>query len=273
MRAVAALLGLVLSVSAAFGQTGDANRNGELYRIEMLVFAWDDNDSASGERWILPESLSYPARLVQLQAPDSSQAGAAPLATGAPAPVAVEPFTPLPATGHKLARAAERLSRQGGMRVLMHKAWLQPLFPRNRADALLVTGGDRVGSHYELEGYVTFSVERYLHLETNLWLSRFSLREPGDHGWPLLPPLPYPQQPDQQPAAGDSWFGGAGDFQQLLSDPYRTDNIFVLHERRRLRSGELHYLDHPRFGALVRIEPRAAPKTASSESGNSSANQ
>lgn len=273
MRAIAALLGLALSVSAALGQTGDANRNGELYRIEMLVFAWGDNDSASGERWILPESLNYPARLVQLQPPASALADTEPLTAAAPAPVAVEPFTPLPVAEHKLARAAERLSRQGGLRVLLHQAWLQPLFPRNQADALLVTGGDRVGSHFELEGYVTFSVERYLHLETNLWLSRFSLRQPGDHSWPLLPPLPYAQQQDQQPDTGASWFGGASDFQQLLNDPYRTDNIFVLHERRRLRSGELHYLDHPRFGALVRIDPRAAAKTASSESDDSSANQ
>jgi hypothetical protein len=29
----------------------------------------------------------------------------------------------------------------------------------------------------------------------------------------------------------------------------------VLDERRRLRSEELHYLDHPKFGVLVRIDP------------------
>lgn len=34
-------------------------------------------------------------------------------------------------------------------------------------------------------------------------------------------------------------------------------------DRRRMRSGELHYLDHPAFGVLVRIDPYRAPEPAS----------
>ena len=35
--------------------------------------------------------------------------------------------------------------------------------------------------------------------------------------------------------------------------------IALLTEQRRLRSGELHYLDHPAFGMLVQVEPLALP--------------
>ncbi len=36
---------------------------------------------------------------------------------------------------------------------------------------------------------------------------------------------------------------------------------YTLDEHRRMRSGELHYLDHPVFGLLVRIDPVAAPES------------
>ncbi len=36
-----------------------------------------------------------------------------------------------------------------------------------------------------------------------------------------------------------------------------------LHESRRMRSGELHYLDHPKLGILVRIDPVQIPDSLS----------
>ena len=50
-------------------------------------------------------------------------------------------------------------------------------------------------------------------------------------------------------------------------EPEMSDAIRALSARelvRRMRSGELHYVDHPRIGALVRITPfaLAAPLAA-----------
>jgi hypothetical protein len=39
-----------------------------------------------------------------------------------------------------------------------------------------------------------------------------------------------------------------------------------LREQRRMRSGELHYLDHPKFGVLARIDPVQAPDESPAES-------
>jgi hypothetical protein len=38
--------------------------------------------------------------------------------------------------------------------------------------------------------------------------------------------------------------------------------LYVLREQRRMRSGELHYEDHPRLGVLVLVTPVAAPASA-----------
>jgi hypothetical protein len=37
------------------------------------------------------------------------------------------------------------------------------------------------------------------------------------------------------------------------------DSTYALDERRRMRSGELHYFDHPAFGVLVEVRPYEAP--------------
>ena len=38
--------------------------------------------------------------------------------------------------------------------------------------------------------------------------------------------------------------------------------IYGAHEQRRMRSGELHYLDHPKFGVLARVDPMSAARRA-----------
>lgn len=46
------------------------------------------------------------------------------------------------------------------------------------------------------------------------------------------------------------------DLDLLLSDPQREENIHII-EHRRMRSRELHHLDHPRLGVLAIIRPVA----------------
>ena len=48
-------------------------------------------------------------------------------------------------------------------------------------------------------------------------------------------------------------------------DPYARDAYaelppkYVLEQTRRMRTGELHYFDHPAFGLLVTVRPHEAP--------------
>ena len=39
-----------------------------------------------------------------------------------------------------------------------------------------------------------------------------------------------------------------------------VDGFMVLDESRRMRSAEIHYLDHPKFGVIVRIDPVLVPE-------------
>lgn len=196
------------------------------YQVELVVFARSGGDGE--ERLRQDYRLRYPARLVALQPTQVSAAA---------------PFQLLPNDTLRLARDAAALDR-AGMRVLFHGAWRQQPQARERADSVLIQGGRRFGAHHELEGYVTLGLERYLHIDSDLWLSRFGAAGDAPIDGPQLPLPPMATAADQpQPAAEDA----AGD--------YAIEQLAVLREQRKMRSGELHYLDHPRFGALVLVTP------------------
>lgn len=71
----------------------------------------------------------------------------------------------------------------------------------------------------EVDGYVRFYMSRFLHVEVSL------VFQPQVAALGSIEPAPAP---------------------------------FRLSEQRRVKSQELHYFDHPKFGALVRVVPAAA---------------
>ncbi|MFA0811984.1 CsiV family protein [Microbulbifer epialgicus] len=177
---------------------------------------------------------------------------------------------------------ASALAR-GGDKVLFHKAWRQVLKQKRNSPAILIDGGDSFQGYNQLGGSVTLSVSRYLHISTNLWLSDFSTAATAEEGI-LLPrrPRAAAETPlrvlsSAQPANNNGSYDGLA----LQEDKYSLGNyepitlgepqleteqaVYVAHaarlqHERRLRSGQLHYIDHPAFGILIEIRAVAKPK-------------
>ena len=91
---------------------------------------------------------------------------------------------------------------------------------------------------YEVEGKITVSLSRYLHVHTDL-----VLRKPRD---PLDPQLETTQL-NSQPSLNESFI------EAKILDNHR------LKEHRRMRSETLHYLDSPEFAMLILITPYTIP--------------
>jgi hypothetical protein len=77
-------------------------------------------------------------------------------------------------------------------------------------------------------------------VETHLWLTSFQ-RIAAD-----TPLSQFAEQPER--------------YKNLLlaesrRNAFITEQAFLLRQSRRMRSGETHYLDHPRFGLLVHVKP------------------
>ena len=138
-----------------------------------------------------------------------------------------------------LRSAAIRLRRSDDYEVMHHGKWLQTVPPRGNAAPLLIQLG-RPDAAFELEGSVSVTLGRFLHFTTQVW---FRKAPPDTQSASVL-------ASEGEPAGGAH--GGDG------SSMDAADYV-LLSESRRMRPGELHYLDHPLLGILVRIEPAEAP--------------
>ena len=144
--------------------------------------------------------------------------------------------------GLSLRTAAIRMRRSDDYEVMHHGKWLQTVPPRDSAAPLLIQLGAPDAS-FELEGSVSVTLGRFLHFATQVWLRK---RPPATE--PVL--------------AGGGETAGKADSGSADTDGSTMDaaGYVRLSESRRMRPGELHYLDHPWLGILVRIEPVEAPE-------------
>jgi len=217
-------LALLLPLAAAQGATW--------YRVEVIIFERTGSAGAHAEHWRADPGRPELARAVEL----SAGAGTA------------HAYSAAARSEYALRGAAARLENSGAYRVLMHTAWRQPGFGRNRARPIHLRSGpkllDQTGARAQgssgtstrstsiaasragAEGTVRLYRSRYLHFEADLLYHR----------------------PAGRAGAGSTsgTAGTAANWQPTL---------FRLRESRRMRSEEIHYLDHPLFGVLVQAHP------------------
>lgn len=203
------------------------------------VFAFDDDSSRAAAYPLDAETRAIPA----LPAVDTAnrsalaQPGAVPVAQPTPAERAAKliadyqsqlqdrAFRFEPGSTLLLTPEDGRLQRSNLYRVVFHRAWIQPVPDRDQLRPMLIQVGERIGTGWRIEGFLGVTRGRYLHLDTRLWYT----------------PNPSPDS--------------------LAQDP----GYMELREQRRMRSGELHYLDHPKFGVLARVDPIQPPDTLVAE--------
>jgi len=133
-------------------------------------------------------------------------------------------FTELSPSDYQLDAIRGGLRNSSGYTVLLHRAWRQVGYDAAHAIAYPIHTGIENGK-YSLQGSVTLVRERYLHLDVDLMLTA------ADSAYPAR------------------YSEGA------VSEP-----VYRLHENRRMRSRELHYFDHPRFGMIATVTPYDAPE-------------
>ena len=287
------------------------------YQVEVIIFQQTDHYGQEVPRRDI--ALSYPGNHLELfdpnlrieeesEQPKEDEPADAPVEITASVlfnqpdvqqPQQEQPFQVLEDSQRQLNNYATALRRRSGYQVLYHQAWRQPGIGSAQAPWILVRAGDRYGEHFELEGSLRLVRSRYLHLETNLWLSRFvenleleplsGFGEPGfeelegaEAVWPLLPDYPIVEiEPEVEPTdeleLSSSDLLPDGFEQPTLEQPaneplfqigelspaepeYKTEEINLFKTSRRMRRDELHYLDHPKMGVLVQVTHYEVPE-------------
>lgn len=304
------------------------------YEVEMIIFSQPRSQAMEREHWPTDIALTYPPNWVTLRETDEvldengepltleQQAADQPLPTNAEATDAdavaeqlegtlPTAFAVLDEEAYQLSNKANAIKRSRDRRLLLHKAWRQPMLDKDKAQSILISAGETYNSHQELEGSIQISVARYLHLNTNLWFTEYT-HNYGQEAteWPPLPIRPDLRNFGQQRANGSSiesnqatgsnqgtetsnfklnsfsqydnnhlngdtltntqWQSENNDAWQQIAMPeteydlilkqeYLPKRISLIKQKRRMRSKELHYIDHPAVGILLLITPYELP--------------
>lgn len=133
-------------------------------------------------------------------------------------------FTELSPSLYQLDGVRGGLRNSSGYTVLLHRAWRQVGYDAAHAIPYPIHSLAENGRD-NIEGSVTLVRERYLHLDVDLLLMTASRAAPTQY-----------------------------------ADGTGSTPAFRLHEKRRMRSRELHYFDHPRFGMIAVVTPYDAPE-------------
>lgn len=272
-------LGSALLLALCASGANAAGYAGTQFEIEMVVFSRDNGMSQSRETWPAAPRLNYGSRWVDFQTPSVND----------PALPALQPVP------NQLDNKVAALRRSSGYQVLFHKTWRQVLQNERRAPQIMINGGPTFGEHHALEGSVTLSVSRYLHLSADLWFSEFANAPQSTMGEATTAGILVPLQPKTtaQPSGEPVELSSGGSFGYSNADgsystsadsasfgpasranraaPAYAAKVAVLKEERRLRSGELHYIDHPKLGVLIEVRTvKAQPEDPADDGGEES---
>jgi len=169
-------------------------------------------------------------------------------------PQTMQAFQQLQADDQILGDIARSLRRSSRYRFLSHLAWRQPVRATDEPTTILVQAGDHFDDEFLIDGTITLRRSRYLHIDTDLWFTRFT---PGYDG----ASAPTPQVNMDEDTIEN--YPEIAKWEQLRHQQIPVQS-YPLQQSRRMRSSTLHYIDHPMFGVLIQInrfEGEADPGT------------
>ncbi len=222
---------LLLSLVWLAGLTVTLPSHAKDYAIEVIIFVNQEGLQQTAEQFSADHIIPVSNNGIQLNAADNDT-----------------PWQPLPAEEYILKSVASRLQQSGQYQVIKHIAWRQPMADKNDALPIQIQAGrDFTASFperayrqvefsdtgainaskssdkiYELEGTINVVITRYIHVYSDMVY----------------------RLPRTNPSVADD----AMHRQQVLVD-------YSVNSHRRMRSGELHYIDHPLVGILVEATP------------------
>ncbi len=196
------------------------------YQVEVLIFANEDPAALDDEFW--PTGLTIPA-----------QPNAVPLAASSKSQQA---YRKIPGSSLLFTAERKRIAKYDGFRVLFHGGWTQPVTSKRNARPVHIKAGQILDNgQYELEGYITIDKGRFLHFRPNLFHSRQLTRQERN----IL--LSFEQQNNSADENAGTSPASAFEVPDFLT--------IQMDQGRRMRSKEVHYLDHPLMGILVLMLP------------------
>ena len=132
-----------------------------------------------------------------------------------------------------LSEEVSKIARSRDFRVIGTKSWFQNVKNIDKAQHIFIDSNFFKGTR--IFGFLKLYKERFLHFNLNLYLSELD---------------PSKEQIENL-ISGKNFFG---DDQQIdLFEEKNQSLLFQVQHSKKFRSGELHYVDHPKFGMLIKL--------------------
>lgn len=232
------------------------------YEVSLVIFK-NKNAPTGNEQWLPPSELevALPENAIDL---DQLQNGAD-----------KTQFKPVEPTDKEFKEVLHSLRLSSGYEVMTSKTWIQPALDTKKAMPVLIHAGQEYEGLFELTGSVTLVVSRYLHLQTDLWLSEYTQKvqviddwwnsdapanntfntTSNDTNMTMPPGAAVAPSPDGNGTQQEEAFEAVkfNEPSPLSNDRFEATQTVELKQSRRMRSGELHYLDNPLFGVVVKV--------------------
>ena len=132
-----------------------------------------------------------------------------------------------------LGAEVSKIAKSRDFRVISTKSWFQNIKTLKDAELVFIDSGFFKGSR--IFGYLQLYKERFLHFNSQLYFSELD---------PLI---------EQNP----KFISGKNIFKdEIIIDLFLEKNqkiLFEVKHSKKFRSGEVHYMDHPKFGMLIRL--------------------
>ncbi len=222
---------LVAQDEVAGTESADAPR----YTVEVIIFRYAQ-DVASGNELFRPEPAATDAGEDGVLEFGDERREPMPDTTSAMPTEELRPDLPdielvlLDEADYELGDALRRLERLDAYEPLMHFGWTQTTWPQDQTQPIPLHLFARPPA--ELDGTLELYLSRFLHIVVDLQL-RSPDTVPGE-----------PAEPRVGSYDPDGPFGDT-----IVQRPV----FFRIDEDRVMRSGELRYFDHPKFGMLARV--------------------
>ncbi len=260
------------------------------YEVEIILFEQLNPEAIDSEQWplnIIEPDLSDSIKLIP------SLPGADPIQAQQVGITTAVPYLILPPEQYQLSRAYKKLVNSENYLPYVHVAWRQIIPPRETPDRIFIhdqlneavdaellkgeseqtieslppaatdnfsdgtiidTLLDFTPPAHILSGILNIGVGRYLHVEADLLLYKPQVDNMLEAEEEAPPTIIQKMEPSPL-------FANEEGFEPIMEvEEEQIPEFFRIQGNMRMRSGEVHYLDHPLVGMLVLFTPYTPPE-------------
>ncbi len=234
------------------------------YQVDLVVFRYLNNDS--GEAWPAVTGYRAPENAIRLQAHSAgSDSNTSPLfeiakpdnQLSSHLDIMRDAYIALPISERMLNNQVTALEKNRRYQVISQKAWRMPVNSESGKQPIEIRTAISGQDSLLLDGTISVSEERFLHVDIDLWLNKLS----PESLYSSLSGKTHNYEQKTSDALASS-YRGSDNLIRLHdgSPPLRTTDNFQIKQRRRIRNiKEIQYIDSPEIGVLFKLTPYDRP--------------